>query len=113
MQVLRLEADRRPDRRHRLMDLGLDSLMAVQLRNRLETGLGLGRVLPASLMFDYPTIEAIAAVLVKFTAGEAAAAPAPGPVPRAAGRTGEIAALSDEEAEAQLLQRLERKRPTR
>jgi len=116
MQVLRLDTDRRPDRRHRLMDLGLDSLMAVQLRNLLETGLGLDRVLPASLMFDYPTIEAIAAVLLKSIAGEAVAvAPAPAPVrppPTTSGRTQEIAALSDEEAEAQLLKRLERKRPT-
>jgi SAM-dependent methyltransferase len=112
MEILRLEADRRPDRRHRLMDLGLDSLMAVQLRNRLETGLGLGRVLPASLMFDYPTIEAISGVLLKQVMGAAPSDPVSTGSPEVrAGRSSEIAALSDEEAEAQLLKRLERKRP--
>ena len=33
--------------------------MAVQLRNRLGAGLSLARPLPATLLFDYPTIEAI------------------------------------------------------
>lgn len=37
-----------------LMDLGLDSLMAVQLRNRL--GASLSRTLPVSLAFNYPTL---------------------------------------------------------
>lgn len=57
--VLKLDESQHPGPQQRLLDLGFDSLMAVQLRNRLSAGLALERPLPASLLFDYPTIEAI------------------------------------------------------
>ncbi len=114
LEVLRMDADRRPGIHHRLMDLGLDSLMAVQLRNQLELGLGLGRSLPATLMFDYPTIASISALLVNCTSGEdptTLLSPAieEQPAESTLQRAQEIGALSDEEAEALLLKRLERK----
>jgi acyl carrier protein len=111
MDVLRLDRDQRPDRRHRLMDLGLDSLMAVQLRNVLEAGLGLPGVVPATLMFDYPTIEAIAAFLSQHLfavsnpppSGEVGA----GAAEQARLRSSQLAALSEEEAAELLMKRLE------
>ncbi len=46
-----------------LSALGLDSLMAVELRNALNHLLG--RSLPASLLFDYPTVASLAEFLFK------------------------------------------------
>jgi acyl transferase domain-containing protein/SAM-dependent methyltransferase len=112
--VLRLEPGRRIDRRHRLVELGLDSLMAIQLRDLLESGLGLHRVLPATLIFDYPTIEAVSNFLLQTLAHtEEALAPASSDgieqADSATARLHEIETMTDEEVEAQLLKHLERK----
>ena len=44
-----------------LFDLGMDSLMAVDLKRRLEQGVG--ESLPSSLTFNYPNIAALASFL--------------------------------------------------
>jgi hypothetical protein len=43
--------------------MGMDSLMALELKNRLQTSLGCS--MPATLAFDYPSIEALADYLSK------------------------------------------------
>jgi acyl transferase domain-containing protein/SAM-dependent methyltransferase len=114
MKVLRLDAQHPPDLQARLLDLGLDSLMAVQLRNQLAAGLALGRPLSATLVFDHPTCEAIAAYLDReFFDGAASGAPA---APAASGvappapadaRAERLEEMTDEETEALLLKRLQ------
>ena len=102
--------------------------MAVQLRGQLGSGLGFDTTLPATLMFDYPTIDKLAAYLLQLmcpeealsgacsapdskprseansAAGPQAAAAAPPPLGAAA-----VAAMTDAEIEALLSRRLERR----
>jgi acyl transferase domain-containing protein/acyl carrier protein len=51
------------DPRQPLHQMGLDSLMSVELRNALAASLG--RPLPATLLFDYPTVESLTQYLAK------------------------------------------------
>ncbi|MGA2410209.1 MAG: beta-ketoacyl synthase N-terminal-like domain-containing protein [Candidatus Binataceae bacterium] len=110
MQVLRLSQDAPPARNTRLMDLGFDSLMAVQLRNELGSGLGLDRPLPATLMFDRPTIDSLAVYLEAIlfpkerpTEVVIVAEDAPAAINHSA-----VAGMSDAEVELLLLERLGR-----
>jgi acyl carrier protein len=65
IKVLGLDAVQVVDYDQPLNDLGLDSLMAVELRSLLSAGLGLARSLPATLVFDYPTIAALTSYLAE------------------------------------------------
>lgn len=64
-------------------DLGMDSLMAVEFGNRLQANLG--QPIAKTLVFDYPTIDALAAYLAETLTLESppqsAAPPPPTPVP--------------------------------
>jgi acyl transferase domain-containing protein/SAM-dependent methyltransferase len=110
MRVLRLSQDAPPARNARLMDLGFDSLMAVQLRNELGSGLGLGRRLPATLMFDRPTIDALAAYLdaILFPETPSAETVVVAENAQAAIDPSVVAGMSDTEVELLLLERLGR-----
>ncbi len=91
-----------------LFDLGMDSLMSVELRRRLERGAG--RSLPSTLTFNYPNVDA----LTGYLEAEFAAAAAP-ETPIADVATGnssgvnsssDLSTLTDGELEARLVARL-------
>jgi polyketide synthase 12/myxalamid-type polyketide synthase MxaB len=123
LRVLTLDATYPLDRRQKLQEVGLDSLMAVELRNRIGSGLTLKRKLPATLLFDYPTIEALTGYLLQELAfGQTSEAQAPaahdktahdktgqdqaGQAKSAEATLAELEQLSDEEAEALLFDEL-------
>jgi acyl carrier protein/NADP-dependent 3-hydroxy acid dehydrogenase YdfG len=94
-----------------LFELGMDSLMSVELRRRLERGAGCP--LPSTLTFNYPTVTALARFIdgqLKASRG-AVEEPARAPdmaMPLPADE--DLDSLSDTELEARLLARLEQAR---
>ena len=99
-RVLKL-APARIDARKPLGAMGLNSLMAMELRNRLEAVLA--RPLSATLAWNYPTLDALAEFLCGDAAPSGAVRPAPTPAP-AVPVLADVAELSDQDA-AQLLRR--------
>jgi acyl carrier protein len=101
-RVLRLEPSS-IERQTPFKTLGFDSLMGLELRNRLEATLGL--TLSATLVWTYPTLEALAPHLAdKLGLSPSAEPPKPEPVPEPASTS--LDHLSDTEAEALLEEKL-------
>jgi acyl carrier protein len=107
-----------PEPEQKLFDLGLDSLMAVALRNRLEHSLG--AEIRVTAIFNYPTLEALAGYLAREALGlelpaREEAVPAPLPAahdPDARGSLAWVQELSDDEVERRLTERLARQEVT-
>jgi acyl transferase domain-containing protein/acyl carrier protein len=109
IRVLGLDPNQSIAPRQPLNELGLDSLLAVELRNALSSTLGYA--LPATLLFDYPTSEALAEFLMRevpaLAKTQAVITPDQTSEGGAAAITiADIEHLSDEEAEALLVAEL-------
>ena len=103
VKVLGLDASRPPGVKDGLTDLGMDSLMAVELRHRLEASFG--RALPATLAYEHPTLARLSEFLCKeILALAPSAARDKETAPPDAGLQG----LSKDQLEASLLSELER-----
>jgi len=72
-KVLGLPPTRTPAPTQHLGELGLDSLMAIELKSRLETGLGCS--LPTTVALDHPTIDGLVAYLAEVTLANGDAVP--------------------------------------
>jgi NAD(P)-dependent dehydrogenase (short-subunit alcohol dehydrogenase family)/acyl carrier protein len=108
VRVLGIDGGQPPDPRRPLQEMGLDSLMAVELRNALAQGSG--RALPSTLLFDHPTIEALVAFLAPLLgagpeAGIPTGAPSPGPGAAPVNVVSRIEEMSDEEVDRLLAER--------
>lgn len=102
-------AGKLPDRYQGFFEMGMDSLMAVELKNRLEVDLDCS--LPGTLAFEAPTIQDLGNYLSQQVLGWADVADKPAaavPEADAAADLATIAQLSEEEVEASITDRLAR-----
>lgn len=101
--VLETPPDAPPSQEAGLFELGMDSLMSVELKRRLERGFG--APLPSTLTFNYPNIRALAGFLRQLATTKQE--PAPELMSAVAPVNQDLDALSDEELQAQVMAVLE------
>jgi 3-oxoacyl-(acyl-carrier-protein) synthase/NADPH:quinone reductase-like Zn-dependent oxidoreductase/acyl carrier protein len=101
VHILSLPAQTRIDEDEALHDLGLDSLMAVELRNSLAASLDMQ--LPPTMVLDYPTLRTLTDFLLAEMFDDRRAASSDERVPF------EIEAISEDEAESLLQEELGRR----
>ncbi len=87
-----------------LFEMGMDSLMSVDLKSHLEAGTGLS--LPSTLTFNYPTVVELAEYLDGRLASPAAAQPEAASSAPAAAASADLDDLSEDDLEALLLKKL-------
>src|SRR5205823_6671073 len=92
------------DLRRGLFDLGMDSLMSVELKSRLEATVG--QPLPTTLTFKYPTVAALTDFLARELGVETAAA-GPTTAPAQPAPASSHDDLSEDDLATLLLERLE------
>lgn len=102
--VLELERSHLPDPQKGFFDMGMDSLMAVELKNRLDASLGCS--LPATLVFETPTIQDLAEYLARNVLGWNSSATDNGKLPKGeeerAKALSEVQQLAEDEVEASI-----------
>jgi acyl carrier protein len=90
-----------------LKEAGLDSLMAVELRNAISRTIG--EPLPATLLFDYPTLEKLTRYLLQRLKLQSDRKQDPDHPKAGSSLAAAVASLTDAEAEAELMAELDNK----
>lgn len=107
-EVLALPPNHPIDPSQQLFELGFRSMNVVELRNKLEQAHSIS--MPATLFFTHSTLELLVDCLVAMTTAETAEADvrshSDGRRRESEPEFGDIAAMSEEEAEARLLSRI-------
>ena len=106
LQILGMASEKPIDPSIPLGELGLDSLLAVELRNTLSAAVG--QSLPVTLLFDYPTIDAISDYFVNHIlelADDGQQVPNDMETTAEFNFVGSVEALSDDEVEQMLAAR--------
>ncbi|MFZ0635133.1 MAG: beta-ketoacyl synthase N-terminal-like domain-containing protein [Candidatus Acidiferrales bacterium] len=103
-RVMGLDASEAIDRDRGLFEMGLDSLMSVQLRSHFEASFG--KSLPSTLVFSYPSVAALTEYLAKELLDGRPVAPSSAPESEIHREwksvAHEIEQLSDEEVRAEI-----------
>jgi myxalamid-type polyketide synthase MxaE and MxaD len=101
-------SEARIDPEQGLFDMGMDSLMAVDLKTRLEAEVG--HRLPSTLTFNYPTVAALAGYLADEVLGSRPAGPSAPPAPAPVVSDASRDDLTEDELAALLAEKLGRLR---
>lgn len=113
VEILRWEPSNQLNPQQGFFDMGIDSLMAIELKNKLEAALGFS--LASTLLFKYPTIESLADYLlsklipsdVPLASSQVEFSVEPVEAEELAVTLDALEQLSEEEAEALLMKKLE------
>jgi acyl carrier protein len=110
IRVLRLDTSQPVDFHQGLTEIGMDSLMAVELRNLLQVDFR--KPIPASVMFECPTIRDLSNYIVgQFFSDDTKAEPS-GPVENGEHHSVQdktLIQMSEDEAEESLIAELDRR----
>jgi acyl transferase domain-containing protein/acyl carrier protein len=107
LRILGVDPSRPLEPHHRFFEVGMDSLMAVELKNRLQTTLGCA--LPATVVFDYPSVGDLSTYLYSQVLRMAVQKPTCAAIePRTAEPVRGQEELSEEELTSMLAERLKR-----
>ena len=109
VEVLKLDVSQPMDFQRGLTDIGMDSLMAVELRNILQNDIK--QPIPASVIFEYPTVKEMSEYILSkfFTAGDQPTSSG-NVINEKTGNAGDddLLNMSDDDAELSLLEELKR-----